>query len=178
MFDRIFDWVDRGWSWLRPFVVIDAWEKGAVLRFGKFRRALEPGFHWKWPLVEHVTEITAVETTMRLLPQTLTTKDGVGVVATAIVKYEIKDVEKFVTKIFDAKDALGDITMGAVRRTVSTMGYAALMAELTPETEVLKGVRSEVSQYGFKVNRITFIDLAKVRSIRLIQADPMANIDN
>jgi membrane protease subunit HflK len=178
MLDKLFDWIDRGWDRLRPFTIVDAWEKGVVLRWGKFHRALEPGFHWKWPLAERVVEITAVETTMRLLPQTLTTKDGVGVVATSVVRYEIKDVEKYTIRIFDAKDVLGDTTMGAVRRVVSTTDYADLMQGSTPEDTVSKAVRSDVTQYGFKVHRVTFIDLAKVRSIRLIQADPMANLDN
>jgi regulator of protease activity HflC (stomatin/prohibitin superfamily) len=176
MFDRLWDWLDRGWAWVKPFNVVDVFEKGAVLRLGKFNRAIEPGFHWKWPLIEQVIEITTCETTMRLPPQTLTTKDGIGVVAAAFVKYEIKNIEPFVTRIFDAKDVLADVTMGAVRKVVTTMDYAALMAD-PPEKAILASVRSEVNEYGFRVHRVTFVDLAKVRSIRLIQASPM-DLDN
>lgn len=176
MFDKILDWLDRGWTWVKPFNVIDAFEKGAVLRLGKFNRALEPGLHWKWPMIEQVIEITTCETTMRLPPQTLTTKDGIGVVAAAFVKYEIKNIEPFVTRIFDAKDVLADVTMGAVRKVVTTMEYAALMAD-PPEKAILATVRNEVNEYGFRVHRVTFVDLAKVRSIRLIQAAPL-DLDN
>lgn len=176
MFDKILDWIDRGWAWLKPYIVIDAFEKGAVLRLGRFNRALEPGLHWKWPFVEWVIEITTCVTTMRLPPQTLTTKDGVGIVAAVVVKYEIKDVEPYATLVFDAKDVLGDVTMGAVRRAVSSSAYEAIMSE-PPEPAILSAVRKEVNEYGFKVHRITFIDLAKVRSIRLITAGP-ADLDN
>lgn len=176
MFDKILDWLDRGWTWIKPFNVIDAFEKGAVLRLGCFNRALEPGLHWKWPLVEQVIEITTCETTMRLAPQTLTTKDGVGVVAAVVVKYEIKNIEPYVTRIFDAKDVLADVTMGAVRKVVTTTEYAALMAD-PPEKAILATVRGEVNEYGFRVHRVTFVDLAKVRSIRLIQAAPL-DLDN
>lgn len=172
MFDKILDWLDRGWTWVKPFNVIDAFEKGAVLRLGKFNRALEPGLHFKWPMIEQVIEITTCETTMRLPPQTLTTKDGIGVVASAVVKYEITKIEPFVTRIYDAKDVLGDVTMGAVRKAVTDLDYATLM-ENPPEAAILSYVRKEVNEYGFKVHRITFIDLAKVRSIRLIQANPL-----
>jgi regulator of protease activity HflC (stomatin/prohibitin superfamily) len=176
MFDKILDWIDRGWTHIKPFNVIDAFEKGAVLRFGQFNRALEPGIHWKWPLIEQVIEITTCETTMRLPPQTLTTKDGVGVVAAVVIKYEIKNIEPFVTRIYDAKDVLGDVTMGAVRKVVTTTDYAALMAD-PPEVAILKTVRNDVNEYGFRVHRITFIDLARVRSFRLIQAGPV-DLDN
>jgi hypothetical protein len=66
--------------------------------------------------------------------------------------------------------------MGAVRKVVTTMDYAALMAD-PPEKAILASVRSEVNEYGFRVHRVTFVDLAKVRSIRLIQASPM-DLDN
>jgi regulator of protease activity HflC (stomatin/prohibitin superfamily) len=176
VFDKVLDWVDRGWTWVKPFNVIDVFEKGAVLRFGKFHRSLEPGLHWKWPMVEQVIEITTCTTTMRLPPQTLTTKDGIGIVATAVVKYEIKDIRPYVTEVFDAKDVLGDVTMGAVRKAVSNQEYASLMAD-PPESNILSTVRKEVNDYGFKVHRVTFIDLAKVRSIRLISSSPI-DLDN
>jgi regulator of protease activity HflC (stomatin/prohibitin superfamily) len=176
MFDRILDWFDKGWQWIKPFNVIDAWETGAVLRVGKFNRAVPPGLHWKWPFIEQVVEITTVETTMRLPPQTLTTKDGVGVVVSAIVRYSIPNIERYVTQIFDAKDVLADVTLGAVRQAVTSTDYVDLMRE-PPEKAIAAAVRKDVNDYGFKVYRVTFFDLARVRSIRLIQASPM-DLDN
>jgi hypothetical protein len=52
MFDRILDWIDRGWAHLKPFFVVDAFEKAGVLRFGQYHRSAEPGFHWKIPFVD------------------------------------------------------------------------------------------------------------------------------
>ena len=176
MFDKIFDWIDKGWDYIRPFHCPWAYEKTAILRFGKFEREIGPGFNWKWPLVEYPLDVTTCETTMRLDAQTLTTKDGVGVVVKAMVKYEITKVEQYVTRIYDAKDVLADVTMGAVRKAVTSTDYAVLMAN-PPETEIAKIVRKEVVDYGFKVHRVTFIDLAKVRSIRLITASPV-DLDN
>ena len=176
MFDRVLDWIDKGWQWIKPFNVIDAWETGAVLRVGKFHRAVAPGLHWKWPFVEQVVEITTVETTMRLPPQTLTTKDGVGVVVAAIVRYSIPNVERYVTQIFDANDVLADVTMGAVRQAVTGADYIDLMRE-PPEKTIAAAVRKEVNDYGFKLYRVTFSDLARVRSLRLIQASA-ADVSN
>lgn len=176
MLDKLFDWIDKGWDILRPFHCPSAWEKSAVLRFGKYNRSIDPGYNWKWPLIETVQDVTTCETTLRLDAQTLTTKDGVGVVAKAMVKYEISAIEYYVTRVYDAKDVLADVAMGAVRKIVTTTDYAALMNE-PPERKILEIVRREVADYGFKVHRVTFIDLAKVRSIRLISASPM-DLDN
>jgi hypothetical protein len=46
-----------------------------------------------------------------------------------------------------------------------------------PTKKILDIVRREVSEYGFKVHRVTFADLAKVRSIRLITPGPV-DLDN
>jgi regulator of protease activity HflC (stomatin/prohibitin superfamily) len=176
MFEKLFDWIDKGWDYIRPFHCPFAWEKSAILRFGKFSREIGPGYNWKWPFIEYPQDVTTCETTMRLDAQTLTTKDGVGVVAKAMVKYEIAQVEAYVTRVFDAKDVLGDVAMGAVRRVVTNTDYATLMAE-PPEKKILDIVRREVDGYGFKVHRITFVDLARVRSIRLITPGPI-DLDN
>lgn len=176
MFDKILDWIDRGWTWFKPFAVIEPYEKGAIMRLGRFNRALEPGFHWKWPMIEVAVELTTCETTMRLPPQTLTTKDGIGIVAAVVVKYEIVKVEPYITRIYDAKDVLADVTMGSVRRLVTATAYDAIMAD-PPEKAILSDVRKEVNEYGFKVHRVTFVDLAKIRSIRLISASPI-DLDN
>jgi regulator of protease activity HflC (stomatin/prohibitin superfamily) len=176
MFDKIFDWIDKGWDYIRPFHCPFAWEKSAVLRFGRFNREIGPGYNWKWPLIETVQDVTTCETTMRLDAQTLTTKDGIGVVVKAMVKYEITQVEAYVTRVFDAKDVLGDVAMGAVQRVVTGTDYETLMAD-PPTKKILDIVRREVSEYGFKVHRVTFADLAKVRSIRLITPGPV-DLDN
>lgn len=169
MLERLIDFIVELRDNAKPFAVIDAWEGGVVLRLGKFHRELAPGYHWKWPFVEQVSEVTTVETTLRLPPQTLTTKDGRGVVASAIVKYEVTKLEPYVTKIFDQNDVLADVTMGAVRRAVTSTDYEKLMAD-PPEREILEIVRSAVNKYGFRVHGVTFVDLAEVWSVRLIQA--------
>lgn len=176
MFDRILSWLESGWKWLKPFHVIDAWETGACLRFGRFHREMAPGFHWKWPLIEEVHEYTTTKQTMRLLAQTVDTKDRKQVVVTTVVKYEIADISKFITQIFDQKDVLGDVTMGAVRDEVAGMTYEDLIA--TPPTKsILDMVRKECNQYGFKIHRVTFVDLSRTRSLRLIQGNP-TDLDN
>lgn len=176
-FERLLDWIDRGWSLLRPFFVVDAYELGAVLRFGVFHRSAQPGIHWKIPFAEQVIDITACVTTVRLPAQPLTTKDDVAVTISAIVKYQITDVEPYVVGIFDQHDVLCDVTMGAIRDTVAKANYTDLLVS-PPEAEVLKMVRAEVNRYGFKILKVTFTAFTKARPIMLIQQQVFQNLDN
>lgn len=177
MFDRILDWIDKGWGWIKPFFIVDAFEKAAVLRFGVVNRAAEPGFHWKIPFCEQPFEVTACETTVRLPSQPLTTKDDRQVTVASIVKYKVVDVVAYVTKIHDQNDVLCDVTMGAIRRHIAERNYDDLIATL-PEDKVATVVRRAVHKYGFEVVDVTFTAFTRARPIMLISPNSVQNLDN
>jgi regulator of protease activity HflC (stomatin/prohibitin superfamily) len=167
--ERLIELLAGAWDSLRPYEVVECYNKGVVLRFGRYHRTLEPGLHWKWPFVEDVVSVLACITTLPLPPQTLTSRDDVGVVVAAVVKYEIAKPEPYATDIWDQRDVLSDVTMGAVRQAVSAIDYKDLIVQ-PPERVVLEAVRKEVNKYGFRIHAVTFTDLGRVRSLRLIQA--------
>lgn len=176
MFEKLLELLVSGWTALAPFIVIEPWQGGVVLRMGRYHRSIGEGFHWKWPLIEGVYDVPTCTTTMRLPPQTLTTKDGTGVVCAAVIKYAIRDPVPYVTQVMDQVDVLADVTMGAILTAVSEVDYEATRHAL-PERQVLESVRKQVNKYGFKVEAVTFTDFGKVRSFRLVQ-EHGANLSN
>lgn len=167
MFERLLDLLIQLWDQIFPGFVVDAYQQAAVLRLGRYNRTCAPGFHWKWPFIERVLEYDVCLTTMRLPPQTLMTHDGKAVVVAAIVKYRIADVQLFTTLIRDQADVLADTTMGTIRAQVRSMTLEDLTGD-APEGKIATKVRREVKQYGFELETVTFIDLAPVRSFRLV----------
>lgn len=179
MFERIFDWIDRGWGYIKPFYIVDAYELAGVLRFGKFNRSAGPGIHWKIPFCEKPIEITACVTTVRLPAQYLTTKDDVRVALAAIIKYQVRDVEPYITGIYDQHDVLCDVAEGAIRQQIANANYVDLVVKPPEEEEeVLKAVRAEVNKYGFKVHGVTFTSFTRVRPIMLISQSVLKDLDN
>jgi regulator of protease activity HflC (stomatin/prohibitin superfamily) len=172
MFEKLIDLIAGLWEKLSPLEIVNAYQTAAIMRCGRFHRALAAGLHWKWPLIESVLTVETCVTTLRLPPQTLTTKDGAAVVVAAIVKYQVTNVQPYVTEIWDQRDVLADVAMGAVRQAVSDIDWQTLVAE-PPERRVLELMRKEVNQYGFKLHRITFTDIGRMRSLRLIQQTAM-----
>lgn len=177
MFERLFDALIGGWNWLRPFFVVRAFERGAMLRFGKFHHELDPGLHWKIPLIDEPIEFTACITTVRLPAQSLTTNDDVQVTVAAIVKYEITSAKSYCTEIWDQHDVLADVTMGAIRRLTAERQYASLVSS-PPEIEILAAVRKEVNRYGFKIHGVTFTTFTRARPFMLLNQTPVINLDN
>lgn len=174
MFDRILDIIVKIWADILPFEVVKVYEAGAVLRFGKFHRKVGPGLAWKIPFAEDIITANTVLTTLRLIPQTLTTADNHSVVIGAIIKYKIADVEAYVTQIWDQNDVLADVTMGAIGDVVSKSNWADMLRD---RLDVIDVVRRQVNQYGFRIHNITFTDFGRVRSLRLIQ-QPVTTLEN
>jgi regulator of protease activity HflC (stomatin/prohibitin superfamily) len=167
MFERVFDFIANSWNILRPVVVVADFEGGVILRFGRYNREITPGLHWKLPLAENAIVTSTVITTMALRPQTLTTKDDLTIVLSAIVKYRISDVRSYLLDIWDSADVINDLTLGAIRKIVASVNYSDLL-DYMMEDEVLKAIKNEASRYGVDIHKVTFSDLGKVRSLRLI----------
>jgi regulator of protease activity HflC (stomatin/prohibitin superfamily) len=171
MFERVFDFIANSWNILRPVVIVSDYEGGVILRLGRYNREIKPGLHWKIPLAENAIVTSTVITTMALRPQTLTTRDDLTVVLSAIVKYHICDVRSYLLDIWDSADVINDLTLGTIRQIVASVDYQDLRGDLIEE-EVLKTIRDEASRYGVDIHKVTFSDLGKVRSFRLITNEP------
>jgi regulator of protease activity HflC (stomatin/prohibitin superfamily) len=177
MFERLLELVLGVWDSAVPWVVVNAYENSVVLRLGKYHRTLTPGLHWKLPFADDPNGVNMSTTTLRLPPQTLTTQDGIGVVVSVIVKYKVVDPRPYVTDVWDQVDVLADTVMGATRLAVADATWKEL-AENPPEKVVAASTRKQVNKYGFRVEAITFIDLGRVRSIRLMGDREMTSLDN
>jgi len=177
-FERLLDLIRDAWSGFKPFFVVDAFETAGVLRFGKYHRTAFPGLHWKLPFIDVPIEITTVETTWHSPAQPLTTKDDVPVTVMTVVRYSIRDVQPYITKIYDQKDVLADRTMGLVRRLVARSTYRELVDNEEPEKDIATKLRRAGSKYGFEVEEVTFTGFTKARPLMLITQSVLASLEN
>lgn len=176
MLDRVLDFIAASWNLLRPVLVVSDFEGGVILRFGRFNREIAPGLHWKLPLAENAIVTSTVTTTMALRPQTLTTKDDLTIVVSAIVKYHIADVRAYLLDIWDSADVINDLTLGAIREIVACVDYVDLQGHPIEE-QVLKNIKGDASRYGVDIHKVTFSDLGKVRSLRLITNEGFSQLN-
>lgn len=176
MFEQIFQAILAIWGYLKPYVVVSEYESIGVLRLGHYNRTLHPGFHWKIPLIEDaVSEYTAMRT-IRLQPQTCTTKDRRGVVVSGVVKYRLIDLKPYICGVVDARDVLIDVSMGAVLKEIRELTFEELI-EAPPEGKVATVIRRQVSKFGIEIMAFTFTDVGLVRSIRLISHNPIEQLE-
>ena len=101
MFDKLIELLAQWWNFLMPAVIIPDYEEAVLLRAGRFKKVLKPGFHVKIPIIDEVVSHHVVVTTLSLSAQSLYTKDKQNVVVKGVVKYKISDVKVFLLEVFD-----------------------------------------------------------------------------
>ncbi len=154
-------------NWFNPLVIVNDYEMGVVLRFGRYNRTIGPGLHWYWPCsVESPTKATVVRTTSYLDIQSLTSKDGKHVNSSPIVIYKIGNVRRWLLEVDDAADALNDVTYGLNDQLAARTDWADIH---TPEYAVhlTAMVKEEGTKWGARVEEVKFSDRVQSKSLRL-----------
>lgn len=167
MFDKLVDlivnWIDQ----ILPIVTVPSYEEGVLLRFGIFKKVLHPGIHFKIPFFDEIIHQHVVVTTLSLPAQSLYTVDKQNFVVKGMVKYKISDVKTFLLEVYDAQDALSDMSMSIIKNVI-----ISLPAErcIDPELDniLTKKVRVEAKKWGVEIQQVTLTDVAPIKSFRLI----------
>ena len=167
MFDKLIEVLSNWWYYITPVVIIPTYEEAVLLRFGHFKKVLGPGFHVKLPIFDEVITHHVVVTTLSLAAQSLYTKDKQNIVVKGVIKYKIADVKIFLLEVFDAQDALSDITQSIIKNIIIS---TSLDDCIDPDIDnvLTKKVRVEARKWGVEVQQITLTDIAPIRSFRLI----------
>lgn len=169
MFDRIIDLLLQWIGWFIPFVVIDQFERAVVLRWGRYHRTLEPGFHWIWPFeIERVIADNVVPRTTNLQAQSLTTKDGRLVVLGAVVTSQIADIVAATLEVEGVDHALQDACYGAIGTMVAAATYDEIR-EPGFSHELTKACRRAAKNFGIEIIRVQLSDITLAKTLRIHQ---------
>lgn len=146
------------WVVFNSFKLIDARERGVVLRFGEFTRMMEPGANFKlpWPIerviVVQATEVAAVSDQMQVL-----TRDENLVEVGYNVQFQITEPRDFLFGTRQPRDLIQQITESAVREAIGNADLeTALNKRDTLTPDVTKAVQTALDNYktGLSVTQL------------------------
>jgi len=167
MFDKLIEILSQWWHQIIPFIIIRDYEEAVLLRFGRFHSVLKPGIHIKLPFFDEVIDQHVVVTTLSLDAQSLYTKDKQNIVVKGLIKYKIADVKTFLLEVYDAQDALSDMSQSIIKNVIMSMTLEEC-TDTELDNTLSKKVRVEARKWGVEVQQVTLTDLAPIRSFRLI----------
>jgi regulator of protease activity HflC (stomatin/prohibitin superfamily) len=167
MLDRLIDVLFQFLEAFRIIYVVDEYERGVVLRLGRFHRELDPGWHWVVPFyVERVIVDNVVPRTMNMGSLNLTTSDGNQVGIGVIITARIHNIQKALLGVEGVDDAMRDVCYAEIATVVHTHTWADLQKEDINE-KLLKACRPRAFTYGIEIIRAQISDLAKGKSLFL-----------
>jgi regulator of protease activity HflC (stomatin/prohibitin superfamily) len=163
---HVFDFVKMFLHNLLPFVVINQYEHGVILRFGKYHKNIEAGLTFKWPMIDSAMYCRNTITTLVIRNQSLTTKDEFQITIEGIVKYKIVNAKKFLLEVEDSIDAISDITQAKIKDLVTHKTWEEVKG--MSDSEIKDLAIPEVKEFGIKIYYITITSLVKTRVYKFI----------
>jgi regulator of protease activity HflC (stomatin/prohibitin superfamily) len=159
--------LSEGWDTIKVCFWIQEYEGAILMRVGKFKRDLDPGFHWKWFVFDEVLTCSIATETMSVKSQSLTTNDDKNIVLGAVVKCYISNPKKYLLKVKDVTNAISDVTQGKIKDIVMHKSWAECREGL--DEAITAALKPEAMKWGISVEYVTITDLAIIKTIRLIQ---------
>jgi regulator of protease activity HflC (stomatin/prohibitin superfamily) len=141
--------------------IVKQWEKAAVLRLGKIIGTVEPGLHFKVPIIDTVTKVDMRTQTVDLKGQSAITKDNISLSVDAVVFMTIEDPEKIITQIVNYRDAVSKYAQTAIRNIIGQYNLDDL---LESREEIAVQLKEEIDilakDWGIDIARAGLQDIS------------------
>jgi regulator of protease activity HflC (stomatin/prohibitin superfamily) len=155
-----------GIYFLFAIVVVDQWEKVAVLRFGRYRGLRGPGLFLIVPIVDTLSRYVdqRVRVTTVSAESTLT-RDTVPVNVDAIIFWLVWNAEKSILEVEDFTQAISLSSQTALRESIGRHQLAQMITDReTLGRELQKILDEKTTPWGITVQSV------EIRDVRIPQA--------
>lgn len=144
--------------------ILPEWERGVVLRFGRFVGIRGPGLIILIPGVEKIIRVDTRTVTMDIKPQDVITLDNVSMKVNAVIYFRVVDPEKAITKIEDFLFATSQLTQTTLRSVLGQYEMDDLLSDRDKINQSLQAILDKATEpWGIKVSvvEVKHIDLPK-----------------
>lgn len=140
---------------IRSLRIINQYEKGIILRLGKYQSTADPGVTFLMPFIDSMVKVDMRERVINVMPQEVITQDNVSVVVDAVIYYKVTDPVKAEFEIEDFDIAATTLAQANLRNII---GDKTLDQTLTARDVInvnLRDVLDEATDnWGVKVTRV------------------------
>ncbi|MDR3122384.1 MAG: slipin family protein [Treponema sp.] len=140
---------------------MDEWDRGIMLRFGRFRKVQEPGLFLLIPLADRVARTVDIRIRVTdFSAQETLTRDSVTVTVDAICFWLVWDPQKAALEVENYEDAVALASMTALRNSVSSHDLSTFLerGDLI-EKQIQAEVDKKTTDWGITVQFIEITDI-------------------
>ncbi len=136
------------------------WERGVILRLGKFQAVRGGGILDVIPIFESVSFIDIRTKVINVPHQKVITRDNVPAEIDSALFFMVSDPEKAVTSIQDFRFAVSEYAQAALRDVIGGLTLDELLSERDQiQTRIVEIVEEQVRDWGLHIDAIRLQDI-------------------
>jgi regulator of protease activity HflC (stomatin/prohibitin superfamily) len=140
---------------------MDEWNRGIILRFGRFRKVREPGLFFLLPLADRVAQTVDIRIRVTdFSAQETLTRDSVTVTVDALCFWLVWDPQKAALEVENYEDAVALASKTALRNSVSSHDLSTFLerGDLIKK-QLQTEVDTKTTEWGITVQYIEITDI-------------------
>jgi len=147
------------------------WEKGVVLRLGKFLRVKGPGILYIVPFIDNVRFVDLRLLTLNIPSQQVITKDNVPAAIDGVLFFLVADAERAVIKIQDFAFAIAQYAQATLRDVVGGLSLDDLLSEREQiQKRIAELVELRIKDWGMHLDSIQLQDIEMPEDLKRIMS--------
>lgn len=145
---------------LNSIRVIREWERGVLLRLGRFHSVKSPGIRIIWPVIDKLYVMDMRTVTMDVAKQETMTRDNVPVTVDAVVYFQVINAEDAIIRVENYVKATSLIAQTTLRSVVGQSELDELLAEREKINQHLQTIIDQQTEpWGVKVTAVEVRDV-------------------
>jgi len=147
------------------------WERGVVLRLGKFRSVKGPGIMYIIPFIDNVRFVDLRLLTLNIPSQQVITKDNVPAAIDGVLFFLVADAEKAVIRIQDFAFAIAQYAQATLRDVVGGLSLDELLSEREQiQKRIAEVVEEHIREWGLHLDSIRLQDIEMPEDLKRIMS--------
>lgn len=153
-------------DYVKPWAVIEKFERGVLLTLGKFPIVLGPGYYPKLPLFQFCHSAIVTLDTLEVKEVNITTLDEQTVSIGCMVEFYINDIKKHLIDTNNARSNMVDICRGTISNKLEDITWETIRKKATINS-IERDLKKKYEEMGVVVTRIMFTDKCKSRVLKI-----------
>ncbi len=145
---------------IRMIHITAQWERGVVLRLGKFQDIRGPGLVIIFPVIDNLTVIDTRVQTIEIPRQRVITRDNIPVSVNGVLYFKVENVADALTKVQDYEFSILNYAMAALRDVIGRLTLDEMLAERDQiQREVQEAIDKHATAWGLAVDALRLQDI-------------------
>jgi len=175
MFDKIIDLLISLFNDFKPIIFIFEYKEGILLRAGRFKKILKPGWHFRIPFVDDYYVENVKTDTMRIKEVNITTLDSRTATVGCEFDLQITDIYKAMVDTNDWRSNLQDMCAGILSDHLEDLNWEDIRKKTT-KNAIAKKIEKRAEELGITTSNFNLTDKVLSRAFKLFEENKATNI--